>query len=1201
MLIFSFQHSQAQLNVSANPAIQSGTVFLCLDDANTITYTASFSGTNDSLIWTFTGGNISNGTGPGSHTVTYAATGSFSAVVNVYHMDSIIATQSLIAQVNQLSTPTFTIQDTICESDPPITLSGTPPGGTFTGPGVSGNTFDPDAANLGSNTITYTVTSGACTESTTRSIFVKDAPEPVLRANGFGSSWQGVLTYSSCDSASNTSTFTFYNQSLSNNYVSYTLDFGDGSPLMTGAVFPNNLGSGISHQYVGAGLYQVSLTLHHANGCSRTEIINVFIGQQPAIGFSIPGGTINQCIPRDSGYIEICVAVTGVAGNNPETIYTLSSNDGSPDVIFTHPPPDTVCHQFSLSSCGYNSAKFNNAFELSFRASNPCSERSSTVEPIYISAPSFAGFENEPDACVNQSVLIQDTSLEGGVVRNGNCIQDGKTIWAISPSTYTVAGGAASLGSTFGSSDPINWVSGANPLDVTFHQTGYYTIQQTVGNAQECTNDTNTRVICIDSIPDADFVLSDDTICSGESVLATFVGQIQSVCQILDLQWNVIQPASGYVFGATGALDTTQVISFTSSGIYVIELRAANNCDTVVVTDTLVVQGRPSMVMPGDTAVCSFTVLNFKDSLLTPVILDSLAPISAYQWNIFPASGWTFLNGTTADTALPVLQFSQHGTYIVSLTVTNACGSFTDSMNVMILQRPELDTIRDTLLCYNSSLGVSASATLGLAPYNFEWSIPGQGVFSTSDSVFLTNLVTDTAVLLRVTDFLGCTDSTRFNINVAPLLTVDAGTDQSVCYSDSVSLNGLVNGGTPPYTISWSPSSGLSDTTILNPQRAPLDTTIMYHLLIIDSLGCTVEDSVEIEVFPVVDLQIGGDTTLCLNGGSYTFPASPSGGTWTGTGVASNGLFDPTAAGVGTHLLQYDYTDAFGCDYADSLTVTVVLQPSVGFEIVGDTAGCSAFQVVVTDSSGNSGNWFINDQPVALNSTDTLVFVNLSNQTDSIITIKREVQAGSGCSDSTVRQVVVYPQPLAGFSFGSFCAGDTVQVTNNSIFKGATATYQWQVPPSVYISDTAIAQPIFHFPDNNSGVDSSYTIQLLVSSVDDCTDTVNQVVNVPSRPVANFGVSTLGCGPVTIFPTDSSFGNQLTYAWSVLPSTGVVISNGTTANPSINFPVSSNDSVLYTISLNISDSAGCVDSTSRAFTVYPKPVAAFTFSPSDSC
>jgi hypothetical protein len=43
-----------------------------------------------------------------------------------------------------------------CTSDPAVTLSGTPVGGTFTGTGVSGNLFDPSISGTGTFTITYT-------------------------------------------------------------------------------------------------------------------------------------------------------------------------------------------------------------------------------------------------------------------------------------------------------------------------------------------------------------------------------------------------------------------------------------------------------------------------------------------------------------------------------------------------------------------------------------------------------------------------------------------------------------------------------------------------------------------------------------------------------------------------------------------------------------------------------------------------------------------------------------------------------------------------------------------------------------------------------------------------------------------------------------------------------------------------------------
>lgn len=54
-----------------------------------------------------------------------------------------------------------------CSNGGPVTLSANFPGGTFSGPGVSGNTFNPSVAGVGTHTITYTVCSVIATLSVT--------------------------------------------------------------------------------------------------------------------------------------------------------------------------------------------------------------------------------------------------------------------------------------------------------------------------------------------------------------------------------------------------------------------------------------------------------------------------------------------------------------------------------------------------------------------------------------------------------------------------------------------------------------------------------------------------------------------------------------------------------------------------------------------------------------------------------------------------------------------------------------------------------------------------------------------------------------------------------------------------------------------------------------------------------------------------
>lgn len=60
-------------------------------------------------------------------------------------------------------------------TDAPVILSGTPAGGTFSGPGITGNTFDPALAGIGGPyTITYTYTENGCTVSTTQTVSVRN-------------------------------------------------------------------------------------------------------------------------------------------------------------------------------------------------------------------------------------------------------------------------------------------------------------------------------------------------------------------------------------------------------------------------------------------------------------------------------------------------------------------------------------------------------------------------------------------------------------------------------------------------------------------------------------------------------------------------------------------------------------------------------------------------------------------------------------------------------------------------------------------------------------------------------------------------------------------------------------------------------------------------------------------------------------------
>lgn len=83
-----------------------------------------------------------------------------------------------------------------------------------------------------------------------------------------------------------------------------------------------------------------------------------------------------------------------------------------------------------------------------------------------------------------------------------------------------------------------------------------------------------------------------------------------------------------------------------------------------------------------------------------------------------------------------------------------------------------------------------------------------------------------------------------------------------------------------------------------------------------------------------------------------------------------------------------------------------------------------------------------------------------------------------------------------------------------------------------------------------------------------------------TTPTANFTYPGTICASQNTLFSDASSGPPTTWAWSVNPSTGVVITTNTSQNPTINFPAAG----TYTVSLTASNSQGN-NSTSKVVTV----------------
>lgn len=84
------------------------------------------------------------------------------------------------ATVNANPTVTFSALGAVCNTDAPFALSGgSPSGGTYTGPGVSSNVFNPSVAGVGTHSLSYTYTTTAgCPGSASQTITVNNCSCP---------------------------------------------------------------------------------------------------------------------------------------------------------------------------------------------------------------------------------------------------------------------------------------------------------------------------------------------------------------------------------------------------------------------------------------------------------------------------------------------------------------------------------------------------------------------------------------------------------------------------------------------------------------------------------------------------------------------------------------------------------------------------------------------------------------------------------------------------------------------------------------------------------------------------------------------------------------------------------------------------------------------------------------------------------------
>ncbi len=357
--------------------------------------------------------------------------------------------------------------------------------------------------------------------------------------------------------------------------------------------------------------------------------------------------------------------------------------------------------------------------------------------------------------------------------------------------------------------------------------------------------------------------------------------------------------------------------------------------------------------------------------------IGAVTNASSYTWSV-SGGGTISGSGTSAS-----VNWTTPGTYTVSVTATNSCGTSpvrTLSVTVSNPQPAQPGAITgNTNPCPGTESYTIAAVTNATS---YTWSVSGGGTITgsgTSASVSWTTSGGPYTISVTATNSCGTSAAQTLQVNVqaGPPTTIGAITGlTNVCVGSQPYSVPVVPGAT---TYTWSVSSGGSITGGQGTRNATINWTSAgtYNVSITASNGCGSVNATPITVTvagapPITPGPITGTNTACTGNQTYTIPpvAGADSYTWSISGGgsvvsgANSTSFTVNWTTSGTHTVSVTATNACGTSSAATTSVTVSQSvPSVPGAITGLASVCAGSQLysIATVAGATGYTWAVSN------------------------------------------------------------------------------------------------------------------------------------------------------------------------------------------------------------------------------------------------
>ena len=1022
----------------------------------TVNFNDLSSGNPTAWNWTFNGGSVNSSTDQ-NPTVTYTTAGVYGVTLEASNsIGSNSMTQTVYIIVEDVPAANFFTSIAGLAVDFTNT---TPNGTTYTwdfGDGTMSNDANPNHTYTIGGTYTVTLTSSnACgTSTTTQVVTVITNIAPVSNFNSNVTSGCAPLTVNFNDLSTGAPT-------------AWNWTFNGGSPSSSTdqnpTVFYNN-----------AGTYSVTLeTTNPAGTDVFTQNVLITVEDVPQVSFinSISGLSVDFSNTTQNG-----------------TTYTWDFGDGNTST--TADPSHTYTD--------------GGTYTVTLTATNDCGTSTTTQDVTIISLPVTAFTADVTSGCAPISVNYNNLST-------GNI-----TAWS-----WSFPGGTP------------NTSTDENPV-VSYSTAGTYDVTLVATNSSGGTTVTQNSFIVVEAAPTASFT-------SNSNVLTTTFNN--TTTNATSYSWDF---GDGSV-----SIDENPTYTYAAGGIYMVTLTATNACGSVTTTQQVAVVAAPVAAFTSDVVSgCSPFTVNYSDQSLggvtgwswsfpggTPSTSNIANPtvtystpgvydVSLVSTNISGSNGttqtsyivvetvpnivfgsstssltatfnnmttgatsyaWDFGDGNMSTDENPSHTYITNGTYTVTLTATNACGTVTSTEMIEVLFSGSAPTAVFT-----------SDATSGCSPFTvtftdqstggatgWSWSFPG-GTPSTSNIAnptvtYATSGMYDVELIVSNAGGSNTASQTSYIIvNTQPTADFTSSANGNI-----VSFTNNTTGAT---SYSWSFGDGNTSTDANPTHTYAMDGTYDVVLNVTNDCGTVMAMStVTITTAPTVAFT-SDNTTGCapltvnfsdlsssnVNSWSWDMPgATPA----TSTDQNPSVTYDTP----GTYDVSLTATNASG-NYTVTTMAMIVVEsgPTAAFDVLP-----SGFTYSFTNNSTGavSYEWDFGDGNMSTDANPTHTYAMSGSYTVQLVST-------NVCgTDTTSLLINIEAAPVAGFTADTTlgCAPFTVQFTDQSInasswnwtFEGGTpATSTDQNPTVTY--DTPGTYTVDLTVSNSTGMDNVMTSSFIV-------------------------------------------------------------------------------------------------------------------------